>query len=68
MRKFCFQLVSKESPCNAGDPISILGLGKSSGEGNGYPPWCSCAENPIDREAWRATVYGVTKSRTPLSN
>ena len=34
------------------------------GEGNGYPLQCSCLENPRDREAWWAAVYGVAQSRT----
>ena len=46
MRKFCFQLVGKESACNAGDPISNLGLGRSSGEGNGYTLQYSCLRIP----------------------
>ena len=37
-----------------------------TGEGNGTPLQCSCLENPRDRGAWWATVYGVTQSRTPL--
>ena len=48
----------KESSCNARDPGSILGLGRSPGEGNGYPFQHSCLENPMDRGAWRATVHG----------
>ena len=52
----------KESTCNAGDPGSILGLGRSPGEGNGYSLRYSCLENPMDREAWWATVHGVAKS------
>ena len=36
------------------------------GEGNGNPFHCSCLENPSDREAWWAAVYGVTQSRTRL--
>ena len=36
------------------------------GEGNGNPLQCSCLENPRDRGAWRAAVYGVTQSRTGL--
>ena len=36
------------------------------GEGNGNPLQCSCLENPRDRGAWWATVYGVTQSRTQL--
>ena len=59
---------SKESVCNAGDPGSIPGLGRSSGEGDGHPLQYSCLENPMDRGAWRATVHGVTKSRTRLSD
>ena len=38
------------------------------GEGNGNPLWCSCLENPMDREAWWAAGYGVAKSWTRLSN
>ena len=57
---------SKESTCNAGDLSSIPGSGRSPGEGNGFPPQDSCRENPMDRGAWRATVYRVTKSRTRL--
>ena len=59
--------VGKESACNAGDSGSILGLGRSPGEGNGNPLQNSCLDNPMDRGAWRATVHGVTKSRTRLS-
>ena len=52
---------SKESACNAGDPDSIPGLGRSPGEGNGYPPLqYSCLVNSMDGGAWRATVHGVT--------
>ena len=40
---------------------SIPGLGRSLGEGNGYPLQYSCLENSMDRGAWRATVHGVTK-------
>ena len=59
---------SKESACNAGDLGSVPGLGRSPGEGNGYPLQYSCLENPMDRGAWRATVHGVTKSQTRLSD
>ena len=51
----------KESACNSGDPGSILGSGRSPGEGNGYSLQYSCLENPMDRGAWQATVHGVTK-------
>ena len=58
----------KESACNAGHQGSIPGSGRSSGGGSGSPPQCSCLENSMDREAWRATVHGVAKSRIRLSN
>jgi len=45
-------LVVKNPPANAGDPNSIPGLGRYTGEGNGYPLQCSCLENSIDRGAW----------------
>ena len=57
-----------EGACNAGDLGSIPGLGSSPGEGNGYPLQYSALENSMDRGAWWATVYGVAKSRTQLSN
>ena len=40
--------VGKESVCNTGDSGSILGLGRSTGEGNGNPLQHSCLENPVD--------------------
>ena len=52
----------KESACNAGDPGSISGSGKSSGERNGYPLQYSCLGNSIDRGAWWATVHGYKES------
>ena len=58
----------KASAYNAGDPGSIPGLGRSPGEGNGNPLQCSCLENPMDGGAWWATVHGVAKSRTRLSD
>ena len=56
----------KNSP--TGDPGLIPELGRSPGKGNGNPLQYSCLENPTDRGAWRATVHGVTKSWTQLSN
>ena len=56
------------SACNAGDLGSIPGLGRSPGEGNGSPLQYSCLENPMDRGACWATVHGVAKSRTQLSD
>ena len=58
----------KASAYNAGDPGSIPGWGRSPGEGNGNPLQYSCLENPMDGGAWEATVHGVTKSRTRLSD
>ena len=42
--------------------------GKSPGDGNGNPLQHSCLGNPMDRGSWRATVQGVAKSQTWLSN
>ena len=58
----------KVSACNAGDLGSIPGSGRSPGEGNGNPLQYSCLENPMDRGAWWATVHGVTKGQTRLSD
>ena len=58
----------KASACNVGDQGSIPGMGRSSGEGNGNPLQYPCLENPRDRRAWYATVHGVSKSRTRLSD
>ena len=58
----------KVSACNAGDLGSIPGSGRSPGEGNGNPLQYSCLENPMDGGAWWATVHGVTKNRTRLSD
>ena len=61
-------LVEKNPPANAEDArCSLLGLGRSPGEGNGDPFQYSCLENPMDGGAWRATVHGVAKSQTQLS-
>ena len=59
----------KNPPANAGDAGdmgSIPGLGRYPGGGNGNPLQYSCLGNPLDRGAWRATVYGVVKSQTQL--
>ena len=49
----------KNLPANAGDIVSILGSGRSPGEGNGSPLQDSCLGDPMDRGAWWATVQGV---------
>ena len=54
---------SKESSCNVGDMASIPGLGRSSGEGNGYPLQYSGLENSMN-----CIVYEVVKSQTQLSD
>ena len=59
---------SKESACNAGDPGSIPGLGRSPGEENSNPLQYSCLENPMNRGAWQATRVGhdlATKPQPP---
>ena len=55
-------------PGDAGDMGSIPRSGRSPGGGNGNPLQYSCLEDSMDREAWWATVQGVTKSQTRLSN
>ena len=59
--------VVKSPPASAGDTGDvglIPGLGRSPGEGNGYPFQYSCLENPTDRGAWWASVHGAAKSQT----
>ena len=61
----------KNSSANAGDTkdvSSMPSLGRYPGGGNGKPLQYSCLENPMDRGTWWATVHGVTKSQTRLSN
>ena len=58
----------KASACNVGDPGSIPWSERSPGEGNGNPLQYSCLENSTDGGAWWATVHGVAKSRTGLSD
>ena len=61
-------MVNKATVYNVGDPGSIPGLGRSPGEGNGNPLQYFCLENPMDGGAWWATVHGVAKSQTRLSD
>ena len=61
----------KNAPANAGDARdtgTIPGSERSLGVGSGNPFQCSYLENPMERGAWWATVHGVTKSWTQLSN
>ena len=56
----------KNSPANIEDADSIPGSGKCPGGGHGNPLQYFCLENPMDRGAWWAIVYGAAKSRTQL--
>ena len=58
----------KNQPANAGDTGSIPGSGISPKEGNGNPLQYSCLGNPMERGARWATVHGVAKSQTRLSD
>ena len=63
-----FLLISGVMPClraflGGSDSKDCLHV-RRPGEGNGYPLWYSCLENPVDRGAWQAAVLGVAKSRT----
>ena len=63
--------VLKNPPAHVGDTGDvgfIPGLGRSVGEGNGYPLQYSCLENSMDRGGWWATGHGVAKSQTQLSD
>ena len=64
---FPYSSVGKEPACNAGNPDSIPGSGRSPGERNGNPLQYSCLENLMDRGAWWATVHGVTRGRHDLA-
>ena len=62
-------LVVKNPAANAGDigdTGSIPGLGRSPREGHSNCLQCSCLENLMGREAWRAMVHRIAKSQTPL--
>ena len=58
----------EESACNGGDRGLIPGSGGSPGGGHGDPLQYFCLGNPMERGAWGATVHGVSKSQTRLSN
>ena len=65
---FPHSLVGKESTCNARDPGSIPGLGRSPGEGKGYPLQYSGLGNSMGSMGSHGEVHGVTKSQTLLSD
>ena len=54
--------MAKNPPADAGEAVSISGLGRSPGVGNGDPLQYSCLENSMDRGAWLATVHRVSES------
>ena len=60
--------VVRNPPANAEDAGSIPGLGRSPGKGNANPIQYSCLGNPVEKGAWWATVHGVTKSQSRLSD
>ena len=63
--------VVKNLPASAGDARDmgfIPGSGRCTDERNGCPLQYSCLGNPMDRGAWQATIHGVTKSHTQLSD
>ena len=60
-------LSGEDSACQAGDASSIPASGRSPGEGNGNPLQYFRLGNSMDRGAWQATVHGVAKSQTRLS-
>ena len=60
--------VVKNLPASAGYAALITRLARSAGEGNDNQHQYSCWGNPTDRGAWRATVHGVSKSQTQLSD
>ena len=59
---------NRESACSAGNLVSISGSGRSPGEGNDNPFQYSCLENSMHRGAGWATVHGVAKSWTQLTD
>ena len=70
---FCFSLsvqmkIGGRVCLQSGRPGFDPWLGRSPGGGNGNPPQYSCLENPTDRGDWQATVHGVAKSWTQLSD
>ena len=53
---------SKASACNAGDPGSLPGSGRSPEERNGNPLQYSCLGNTMDRGSWQVTVHEIAES------
>ena len=68
MRTQASQVAPKNTPASAGGVSLTPGSGRFPGEGNANSLQCSCLENAMDRETWWATVQGVAKSWTQLSD
>jgi len=64
VRGFPGSSADEESTCNVGDLGLIPGLGSSPGEGHGNPLQYSCLVNPMDRGAWRDSLWGSIESDT----
>ena len=64
----CVAQLVKNPPAMQETRVQSLGWEDSPGERNSYPLQYSCLENSMDREAWRATVHGVAKIWTQLSD
>ena len=60
--------ILQDLPGGSDNNAGVPGSGRSPGEGNGNPLQYSCLENPIDGGTWWATVHGITKSQTQLSD
>ena len=67
-RYFHFRLVAQNLPVMRDTWVQFLGQEDPPEKGNGYPLQYSCLENSMDGGAWQATVHGVEKSQTRLSN
>jgi len=63
---YCYYHKKVSSTRDSKEDTTIHPLGSFTGEGNGNPLQCSCLENPRDRGAWWAAVYGVPQSWTRL--
>ena len=61
-------LSGKESACQCKNEGLIPWLERFPGVGSDNPPLYSCLENSMDRQAWQATVHGVSKSWTGLND
>ena len=68
LMKECWWLSGKDSACSAGDTGSIPGSRRFPGGGNDNPLQYSCLGNHVDRGARWATVHGVRRSQTGLSD